>query len=287
MNPRKKSILQMLACAALWSTGGVFIKLIPWSPFVIAGWRSCIAGSIAFAFLRARKFPFVWSRHSRLAGLSLGLTLTLFVVANKMTTAANAIVLQFTAPVFIVIFSALLFGKKFRGADLVTVVVTMGGISLFFFDKLSAGHQIGNVIALGAGIAFAFYYISLGDSPENERISAIIIANSMVFLACLPFSFTPRPEITPAAILFLLLLGVVQLGIPYVLLAKAAEYCPPLACCLLGAVEPLLNPVWVFLLDGEAPDSLALAGGVVVIAAITLWSVWKARHPEPAHEAVR
>ena len=285
MDPKKKAILQMLACAALWSMAGIFIKLVPWSPFVIAGWRSFIAGGIAFAFLRAQKLPFVWSRHSCLAGLSLALTLTLFVVANKMTTAANAIVLQFTAPVFIVIFSALFFGKKFRTSDIVTVAVTMAGISLFFFDKLSVGHQLGNVVALGAGMAFSLYYISLGDSSEDERMSAIIIANAMVFLACLPFSFTTQPEITPAPVLFLMLLGVVQLGIPYVLLAKAAEHCPPLACCLLGAVEPLLNPLWVFLLDGEAPGPRALAGGAVVIATITLWSVWKYRHPEQLPEA--
>ena len=112
MDPKKKSIFEMLLCAALWSTAGIFIKMVPWSPFVIAGWRSLIAGGIAVAFLRGQKLRFVWNRHSRLAGLALALTLTLFVVANKMTTAANAIVLQFTAPVFIVIFSALLFGKN-------------------------------------------------------------------------------------------------------------------------------------------------------------------------------
>ena len=282
MDPRKKSILQMLLCATLWSTAGIFIKMVPWSPFVIAGWRSLIAGGIALLFLRGQKLRFVWTRHSRLAGLALALTMTLFVIANKMTTAANAIVLQFTAPVFIVIFSALFFGKKFRSADVVTVLVTMAGISLFFFDKLSAGHQLGNVIALGAGVAFAFYYISLGDSPEDERMSAIIIANGMAFLACLPFSFTVQTEVTPVSVLFIVLLGVFQLGIPYVLLAKAAEHCPPLACCLLGAVEPLLNPLWVFLLDGEAPGPRALAGGAVVIVTITVWSVWKAKHPEAA-----
>ena len=280
MDPKKKSIFEMLLCAALWSTAGIFIKMVPWSPFVIAGWRSLIAGGIAVAFLRGQKLRFVWNRHSRLAGLALALTLTLFVVANKMTTAANAIVLQFTAPVFIVIFSALLFGKKFRVSDIVTVLITMAGISLFFFDKLSAGHQLGNVVAIGAGMAFAFYYISLGDSPEDERMSAIVIANGLTFLACLPFTFTTQPALAPTPVLVLALLGIFQLGIPYVLLTKAAENCPPLACCLLGAVEPLLNPLWVFLLDGEAPGPRALAGGAVVIVTITVWSVWKARHPE-------
>ncbi|MGI5978202.1 MAG: DMT family transporter [Oscillospiraceae bacterium] len=280
MDPKKKAILQMLACAALWSTAGIFIKLVPWNPFVIAGWRSLIAAIVGIVYMRTQKLSFVWSRHSRLGGLSLALTMLLFVTANKTTTAANAIVLQFTTPVFIVILSALLFRKKFRPADIVTVVLTLAGISLFFFDKLSAGHQLGNVIALSSGVTFAFYYISLGDSPEGERMSAILIADAMTFLVGLPFTFTTQPEIAPVPLLFMLLLGVVQLGIPYVLLAKAAEHCPPLACCLLGAVEPLLNPLWVFLLDGEAPGPRALAGGAVVILTVTLWSVWKAKHPE-------
>ena len=281
MDPKKRAILQMLACAALWSTAGIFIKLVDWNPFVIAAWRSLLAGVVCFVYLRARKLPFAWNRRTVLSGVSLALTMMLFVVANKLTTAANAIVLQFTAPVFIVILSVLFFGKKFRLADILTVIVTMAGISLFFFDKLSAGHQLGNVVALGAGACFGCYYISLGESPEGERMSAILIADGLTFLIGLPFTFTTHPSFTPAAMLVVVLLGIIQLGIPYILLAKAAEHCPPLACCLLGAVEPLLNPLWVFLLNGEAPGVSALCGGAVVILTITLWSVWNYRHPEP------
>lgn len=280
MNPQKKSILQMLSCAALWSTAGIFIKLVDWNPFVIAAWRSLLAGAVSLLYLRARKLTFAWTRRTVRSGVFLALTLTLFVVANKLTTAANAIVLQFTAPVFIVIVSVLFFGKKFRSADILTVLLTMAGISLFFFDKLSAGHQFGNILALGAGACFGCYYISLGESPENERMSSILIADALTFLAGLPFTFTTSPSLTPTAVLVVILLGILQLGIPYILLAKAAEHCPPLACCLLGAVEPLLNPLWVFLLNGEAPGARALCGGAVVIFTITLWSVWKYRHPE-------
>lgn len=281
MDPKKRSILQMLVCAALWSTAGIFIKLVNWNPFVIAAWRSLLAGIVCFVYLRARKLTFTWNRRTVLSGVSLALTMLLFVIANKLTTAANAIVLQFTAPVFIVILSVLLFGKKFRSVDIFTVIITMAGISLFFFDKLSAGHQLGNVVALGAGACFGCYYISLGESPEEERMSAILIADGLTFLIGFPFTFTTHPSFTPAAILVVVLLGIIQLGIPYILLSKAAEHCPPLACCLLGAIEPLLNPLWVFLLNGEAPGVSALCGGAVVILTITLWSIWNYRNPEP------
>ena len=284
MNPKKKSIYEMLLCATLWSTAGIFIKMIPWSPFVIAGWRSLLAGGVCLLYMRAQKLPFALSRKTLLSGIALALTLTLFVLANKMTTAANAIVLQFTAPVFIVIISVFFFGKKFRSADIEAVLFTMAGISLFFFDKLSAGHQLGNVVALCAGASFGCYYISLGESPESERMSSIFIADALTFLVGLPFSFATHPALAPVPVLVVVLLGVFQLGIPYVLLAKAAEHCPPLACCLLGAVEPLLNPLWVFLLDGEAPGSRALIGGAVVIVTITLWSVWKYKHPDTLSE---
>jgi len=286
MNPKKKAILQMLCCAALWSTAGIFIKLVDWSPFVIAGWRSFFAGLVCLAYIRKEKLPFVWTRRTILSGVALALTFSLFVAANKLTSAANAIVLQFTAPVFIVIFSVLFFKRRFRLADIFAVLLTMAGISLFFFDKLSAGHQLGNILALGAGASFGCYYISLGESPENERMSSILIADALTFLIGLPFTVITHPVLTPVSVLVILLLGIFQLGIPYVLLAKAAEHCPPLACCLLGAVEPLLNPLWVLFLTGEVPGVCALCGGAAIIVTITLWSVWKYRHPEIAPAGV-
>ena len=274
MMTRNRAILEMLLCAALWSIAGIFIKLIPWNSIVIAGLRSLIAGLVMFGYMRARGIGFTADRRSLAGGAALCLTLTCFVAANKLTTAANSIVLQFTAPMFIVVFSALFLKKRFSRADVLAVVLTMAGISLFFFDQLTPGHLAGNCVAIFAGMAFACYYMSLEGASESQRMSAILIAHGLTFLVGLPFTFVYPPELSAAPVACILVLGVVQLGIPYVLLGRASGACPPLACSLLGAVEPLLNPVWVFIFDGEAPGLWALIGGVVVVATITVWCVY-------------
>lgn len=264
----------MLLCAALWSIAGIFIKLIPWNSIVIAGIRSLIAGAVMFVYMRYKRIGFKADRRSMLGGLALCCTLTCFVAANKLTTAANSIVLQFTAPMFIVVFSVLFLKKKFSRSDIFAVVLTMLGISLFFFDQLTPGHLLGNCVAIVAGMAFAGYYMSLEGASESERMSAILMAHGLTFCVSIPFIALEPPELDAAPVICIFILGVVQLGIPYVLLGRASGSCPPLACSLLGAVEPLLNPVWVFIFDGEAPGMWALIGGVVVVVTITVWCVY-------------
>lgn len=281
---KRMAMLQVLLCAAMWSIAGIFIKFLPWNSFVISSLRSLFAGSIVIIYIKYAKIPFVLSSKTIKSGLALCMTMTLFVMANKYTTSANAIVLQFTAPMFIVVFSAIFLGQKFKKADVIAVLCTMAGISLFFFDEISGGKFFGNCVALCAGMAFACYYMSLGTSDLSQRMSTIIIANTMTFLIGLPFIFTTSPEFTSVTIANILILGVVQLGIPYIILAKASEYCPPLACSLLGAAEPLLNPVWVFIFDGEAPGLMSLVGGLFVIATISLWCVYNAKHDEKLAE---
>lgn len=270
---RNRAIFEMLLCAALWSIAGIFIKLIPWNSIVIAGIRSLIAGAVMFVYMRYKRIGFTADSRSMLGGLALCCTLTCFVAANKLTTAANSIVLQFTAPMFIVVFSVLFLKKKFSRSDIFAVVLTMLGISLFFFDQLTPGHLLGNCVAIVAGMAFAGYYMSLEGASESERMSAILMAHGLTFCVSIPFIALEPPELGAAPVICIFILGVVQLGIPYVLLGRASGSCPPLACSLLGAVEPLLNPVWVFIFDGEAPGMWALIGGVVVVVTITVWCV--------------
>ncbi len=276
--------LQVFVSAMMWSTAGILIKLIPWNAFIIAAGRSAFAGGVAALYMWARKMPFVLSRRTLGAGLALGVTMALFIAANKLTTAANAVVLQFTSPVFILIISSVLFKQRFRWADIAAVLVTLGGISLFFLDKLDAGNLFGNILGVITGVTFACYYISLGKSEENERLSAIIIADCITVAIGIPAMFTAWPEGSALPLIYIVILGVFQLGIPYVLLARGAQHCPPLMCSLIGAAEPLLNPVWVFLGSGEMPGVYALFGGAVVIVTITAWSVWS--NKKDAAEAV-
>lgn len=272
---KKESIaaLEMLLCAALWSIAGIFIKLVPWNGFAVAGMRSLIAGLTFAVYMCAAKKRYILNRRTLLGGVLAGSVYTCFAVANKLTTAANAIVLQFTAPVFIVIFSAVFLGQKIRREDLAVVIATLAGIALFFFDQLRPGYILGNFVAIASGMFMAGMYIVVGSAEGDERFSAVFNGQMFTFLVGLPFIITTRPAFTPSATLCILILGVFQLGIAYILYVKATEYCPPLACSLLGALEPLLNPVWVMIFDGERPGVFALIGGVAVIASITVWTI--------------
>lgn len=271
MSKENKAILEMLTCAALWSIAGIFIKLIPWNAFAISGIRSLVAGVTVLVCMAIKRRRIIVNRHTLTAGGIMGLVYTAFVGANKLTTAANAIVLQFTAPLFIVIFSAVFLKKRIRKNDLTAVLFTMLGISLFFFDELEGGYMLGNCVAILAGALMGAMYMAMDENSAEERYSAILFGQLTAFIIGLPFVFATRPEFSPLPVLYIIVLGVFQLGIPYILYGMAAEYCPPLACSLLGAVEPLLNPIWVLIFDGERPGVFALIGGIIVIASVTLW----------------
>ena len=152
MKKENVAILQMLACAALWSIAGIFIKLIPWNSFAISSLRGLIAGITIFIFIRIKGYRLVFNRKTVVSGLLLSGVCSLFVAANKLTTAANAIVLQFTSPIFIVLISAVFLKQKIKRNDLLAVVFVMLGISLFFMEKLESGYVLGNCLAIGAEI---------------------------------------------------------------------------------------------------------------------------------------
>ncbi len=274
MTKERIAILQMLGCAALWSIAGIFIKLVPWNGFAVAGMRSLVAGITVFVCMKVMGIGYVLNKKTIIAGIFSACTYLCFVSANKLTTAANAIVLQFTCPVFIVIYEALLFGKKVRRQDLTVVVFTLAGIALFFFDQLEGGYIVGNIVAIVAGMFMAGMYVSVGELPLDQRFSGIFNGQIITFIVGLPFFLFSKPEITGMAVLSIIILGVFQLGLAYVLYVKSSKFCPPLACCLLGAVEPLLNPVWVLIFDGEKPGIFAFIGGIIVIMSITVWCIF-------------
>lgn len=282
VSPKNRCIVEMLLCACLWSTGGIFMKFVPWNPMLLSGARSLVAGAVIAVYMLLFRHRFIIDKKTLSAGTALACTYTFFVIANKLTTAANAIVLQFTAPIFIVLLSAVFLRTRFARRDIAAVLLTLVGISMFFLDQLTPGGLLGNLSGLAAGISMAAMYIINGESAGDERLSAILISQTLCFALGLPFLFAGGvPEVTPAAVGSVLFLGAIQLGFPYILYARAAELCPPLACCLLGAAEPLLNPLWVFIFDGERPGTMALIGGAVVVFTITAWSAAGAHETNP------
>lgn len=267
----------MLICATLWSIAGIFIKLLPWSGFAVASLRSLIAGLTMAVYMRAKHISLVINRKTLLAGFFAGMTFICFVVSNKLTTAANAIVLQFTSPVFVLIYSALFFKQNIKGSDVITVICTLLGVGLCFLDGMKSGFFIGNLISVMAGMFMAGMYVSIGNVEGNEKISAAFIGQLFTAVVTMPWVFITKPEFTKTTIVCILILGVFQLGISYILYTESSKYCPPLACCLLGVIEPLLNPVWVMIFDGEKPGVIAFIGGIIVISTVTIWCIFSNR----------
>ena len=268
------AVVQMLLCAALWSIAGILIKLVPWNSFVIAGLRSGVCGLVVLAYMRLRGLRLVVSRRTVLPGLLMAALFFSFVGANKLTTAANAIALQYTAPLFLMGLSAVFLHERLKTADVIAALVTFGGVVLFFLDQLDGGKVVGNIVAICSGVFFALMYLFLGQLRDLEtRMSYVFLGQMFTLALSLPFFFLYPPELTGTSVACILVLGVVQLGIPYVLVAVSAQHCPPAAQSLLSALEPILTPVWVLLFYGERPGRMALLGGAIVIAAVTLWTV--------------
>ena len=272
---RQTAMLMMAACAVLWSLGGIFIKLISWHPLLISGGRSLIAAAVVGLYMAWKKIPVKVCRYSVAAGISLCLCLLFFVVANKLTTAANAIVLQYTAPIFILLVNALFFGQKLQKKEVLAVLGTMAGTVLFFLDQLSPGNLLGNLLAILAGMFLGSMFAIVGQAggDDSVRMSGILFAHILTALLGIPMGLPATTSCSGWEILYILILGVLQLGIPYVLYALASRDCPPLACSLIGMLEPLLSPVWVLIFAHEVPGVFALLGACVIIGVVTWWCV--------------
>lgn len=277
---RKKAMLLMALCACLWSISGIFIKWISWSPFLIAGGRSLISAAVLGLFMAVSRIGIQVCRSSLCAGISLGVSFLCFVSANKLTTAANAIVLQYTSPIFILIISALFLHQQIKKREAAVVCAAAAGILLFFLDQLSPGNIAGNFLGILAGFFLSIMFVLIGLAGNNDsiRMSGILFAHIFTALIGIPVGASFTASISTREICLILILGIFQLGIPYIFYAIAAKDCSPLACSLIGMLEPLLNPVWVFLLDGEAPGPFALAGAAIVIAAVACWCVIENRN---------
>jgi len=277
ISSERKGILQMALCSIMWSISGVLIKLVPWNGLVIAGVRGLICVLVFAIYMVFSHRKFVVNRYTLRLALLNGTMCACFVIANKMTTAANAIVLQYTAPVFLLLFESLFRKKYFRKGDYLAVGFTMAGIALFFFDRIDGGALVGNLLAIFSGALFAGTMFFVESMDEDARLSGLAQGHLLTAFIGLPFIFVYGAPLSNSAVIAIIVLGVFQLGIPYVLYGLAASNCSPLMLTLLAALEPILNPLWVYLFIGEAPGHTALFGGVLVILSITVWCVWDAR----------
>jgi len=261
-----RAFLFLALAALLWSLGGLLIKLIPWQPIAIAGARSAVA---AFTMLLFRPRMRPGKSHAQLGGAACyAATVILFVVANKWTTAANAILLQYTAPVYVALLSKWSLKERITKTDAAAIIAAIGGMFLFFLDDLSGGGLRGNIIAILSGIAFAGTALFLRKQKDASPLESLFAGNILAFLISMPFLLGSALDATgwPA----LLLLGVFQLGLPYILYSEAIKHVTALEATLVPIIEPILNPIWVFLAIGERPGGWAFLGGILVLLSVTL-----------------
>ncbi len=253
----------------IWSTGGLFIKATTLSGLQLSFGRSLLA-AITVALFTWRE-GFGLNRYTALASVLYAVLLVLFVLATKQTTAANAIFLQYTAPVYVLVLEPLLYKEKFRLRDLITVAICVAGMSLFFVGKLRPQDVSGNLLALGSGVCFACYFLLLRHSSARDvnRASSVIYGNLLVVLITLPAGVVAVQHLNSADAARVAYLGVVQIGFAYLLFTLAmARGVRSLDAGIIGYIEPVLNPIWVFLFLGERPSHWAIVGGAIIITAV-------------------
>lgn len=269
-----KAILYVAISAMLWSTSGLFIKLIDLNPLTIAGVRSAIAALILMIIINKR-LRFNWSYPQVAGAIAYSATVILFVSATKMTTAANAILLQYTVPVFTALLGGWLLKEKVSRFDWGIICIVLGGMALFFLDRLSPGGLWGNIMGIISAVTFAFAVLYMRMQKSGSPVETVILGNVITAIVCLPFMIKSPP--TSASWLPLIFLGIFQLGLPFLLYSMAIKYVSALDAVLIQTVEPLLNPIWVFLVVGESPGKWAIAGGFIVLTAVTIRNIYSNR----------
>jgi len=279
MEKRYKAIIFLLVAATLWSSGGLLIKLVSWNSVAIAGLRSFIAVLVLLVFFRHTRLS--WSFSQIGGAVAYAITVTLFVVATRLTTAANAILLQYTAPIYVALLGAWFLDEMTQWFDWIITLVVIGGMVLFFLDHLTTGNLLGNGCAVLSGLSFSFLILFLRKQKNESPLGSIVVGNLLTGLIGLPFMFQSMPS--PISWIGLILLGVFQLGLSYVLYSEAIKHVTALEAVLLPGIEPILNPLWVFLILGEVPGKWALVGGGIVFISVTARCVIAARRKDFLH----
>jgi len=268
-----RGVALVASAALLWSSSGLFIKVLPLNALQIAGARSLVAALTIAAVVKlrgGRPFP-------RPNGLALACAvayasiLVLFVGATKLTTAANAIFLQFSAPIYLVFLEPWVTNRSLRGRDLGAVALCVSAMALFFVGRLEAGTLAGNLLGVASGIGLALFSLTLKlqreRRPEVDPIGAIILGNLLVAGLCLPLALPGFRSTLPQTGI-LLFLGVFQIGVAYLLFNAGIKHLSATAAVVTGTLEAVLNPVWVFLGIGERPSPWALLGGLMILGTI-------------------
>lgn len=263
---RRVSIFLLMATAVMWSLGGVLIKSIDWNPMAIAGARSGIAAIVLLIAVGRPRFT--WSFPEIGGAVAYVGAVTLVTIANKLTTAANTILLHYSAPVWVALLGAGFLGERATWRDWLTIIVMIGGIALFFADDLTQASFLGTIAAIASGFCFGCVTLFLRKQKDGRGLETVILGNIVTALISIPFMIGSSPGVR--GWILLSVAGIFQLGIPYLLYTIALKYVSALEAILITIIEPILNPVWVLLAIGEKPGPWALVGGGVVLVSVVV-----------------
>lgn len=288
INKRRGSLF--ILCAALfWSTGGYFIKSLSLDAFGISLWRSSFAALTLYLFYRAnfksqlKNIASEWySLRTLTTAVVYAALLILFVMATKLTTSANAIFLQFTAPIYVLFFEPVFSKTKLKLADIVAVLITIAAMGLFFIGQFETTSVIGNILALISGVCFAAYTLLLKHDKTTEAmrwqsviVGHLIIIAMMIILTLNGSAIAEPKDMTEVGML--VFLGVMQIGVPYALFTKGIHHVRALDALLISMLEPVLNPIWVFLGVHETPSEYAIIGGAIILTVVIIRGFFEGR----------
>ncbi|HUX61618.1 MAG TPA: EamA family transporter [Ignavibacteriaceae bacterium] len=267
LQEHQKGILAVFVAALMWSTGGIFIKLVTFDAMQISFFRGVFA---AIVFIIIFKKNVIYANGFTFINAAFySAILILFVIATKLTTAANAIFLQYTAPIYVLIFEPLINKTKYEKINVITILVCFIGMTLFFMTRLSVGYRDGNIIALLSGVAYAAFLLGMRKNKKEYQFSSIFYGNILVALICLPSIFSIQ-NFTLNNFLMVSYLGIFQIGIAYAIFSYGLKKVYAIEASLISMIEPVLNPLWVFLGYGEVPSFMAIIGGIIIISAISV-----------------
>ncbi len=272
--------LMLAAAALLFSTGGAAIKAGSFTAWQVASFRSGVAAVFLLSALPETRRG--WSWRIVPAAVAYAATLVLFVLANRLTTSANAIFLQSTAPLYLLVLGPWLLREPLRRTDLICILAVAAGMALIFTGADAAGatapnpHR-GNLVALASGLTWALTVTGLrwlGRTGEgNPAMATVAAGNVLGFLVALPMALpVQRPDAASVAVI--LYLGILQIGLAYVFVTRAIRHVPAFEATTVLLLEPAMNPAWAWLVHGERPGFAALAGGGIILAA-TLSNTWR------------
>ncbi|QJB56358.1 DMT family transporter [Pseudodesulfovibrio sp. zrk46] len=267
MSDKTKAIILMATTALIWSSGGLAIKLVDWNPMAITGFRSGLA-ALTLVLLFRDKLTFRFSPIQIAAAAGYAGLLITNVVATKWTTSANAILLAYTAPVYVALLAPWLLKEKTRRSDWMFIGVTVGGMVLFFLDRLSPTGLLGNIVAVGTGFSYAIFTLCMRAQKDASPVESVILGHIITCVCGLPFMFETMPSAESWA--GLIYLGILQQGVSLALYTWAIKRLRALEAILIMMLEPIFNPIWVALGYGELPGFWAIVGGIVVIISVTL-----------------